>query len=260
MVKNSSILPEILTSLTRHPHPTSEWIHRGNGEKVKATYKKTDGSPNAQAQALLQLHDTPLASDLPSLVEILHGWPAQGAVIPHPHRPVNMQRICRWLLEIQNTQKEHFNQAHRAKDKRILKVREQVLSKQTIQHEVKLVDRDSERNIGMRMLIHHWRPKWKQYRRNRAHLKPICHDSSSFQDPPKVKKKNLRKSDNVDSFQDPRLKPKKKVMFNDSTTVIPLFEHKDSADKTSDSTSSSSNFHPVHPHHHHLHSPHPERN
>ena len=78
---------------------------------------KTDGSPNAQARALLQLHDTPIAADLPSPAEILHGWPAQGAVMPRCHRPINIPRICRCLLEIQNTQKEHFNRAHRAKDK-----------------------------------------------------------------------------------------------------------------------------------------------
>ena len=50
----------------------------------------------------------------------------------------------------------------------------------------------------------------------------------------------LIKSDNVDSFQDPRPKPKKKVMFEDSTTVVPLFEYKEAADKTSESTSSAS--------------------
>ena len=51
---------------TSSPH-----FHQSNGfikamvKKVKNTYKKTDGSPSAQAQALLQLHDTPIMSDLP---------------------------------------------------------------------------------------------------------------------------------------------------------------------------------------------------
>ena len=76
-----------------------------------------DGSPNSQARALLQVHDTPIAKDLPSPAEILHGKPAQGAVIPTCHRPINILRICRRLLEIQNHQKEHFDRAHRAKDK-----------------------------------------------------------------------------------------------------------------------------------------------
>ena len=111
---------------------SSPHFHQSNGfieamvKEVKATYKKMDGSLNAQARALLQLRDTPIAKDLPSLAEILHGWPAQGAVMPQCHRPINIPRIRRHLLEIQNTQKEHFDRAHRAKDKRVLKVKEQV--------------------------------------------------------------------------------------------------------------------------------------
>ena len=68
---------------TSSPH-----FHQSNGfikamvKKVKATYKKMDGSPNSQARALLQLHDTPITADLPSPAEILHGWPTQGAVMP----------------------------------------------------------------------------------------------------------------------------------------------------------------------------------
>ena len=106
-----------ITHQTSSPH-----FHQSNGfieamvKKVKAAYRKTDGSPNAQARALLQLWDTPLVSDLPSPAEILHGWPAQGAVMPHNHKPINIQKICRCLLEIQNNQKEQFDRAHRAKD------------------------------------------------------------------------------------------------------------------------------------------------
>ena len=79
---------------TSSPH-----FHQSNGfieamvKKVKAAYKKTEGSPNAQARALLQLHDTPITKDLPSPAEILHGRPAQGAVMPRHHRPVNIPRI-----------------------------------------------------------------------------------------------------------------------------------------------------------------------
>ena len=51
-------------------------------------------------------------------------------------------------------------------------------------------------------------PNGKKYRRNRAHLKPLCHDGSSFQDPPKAKRQILTRRDNVDSFQDPRPKPR----------------------------------------------------
>ena len=62
---------------TSSPH-----FHQPNGfikvivKKVKNAYKKTDGSPNAQARALLQLHDIPILTDLPLSAEILHGRPA----------------------------------------------------------------------------------------------------------------------------------------------------------------------------------------
>ena len=74
---------------TSSPH-----FHQSNGfKKVKAAYKKTDGSLNTQARALLQLRDTPITKDLPSLAEILHGRPAKGAVMPQCYRPVNIQKI-----------------------------------------------------------------------------------------------------------------------------------------------------------------------
>ena len=67
---------------TSSPH-----FHQSNGfikamvKKIKNAYKKTDGSPNAQAWALLQLCNTPITSDVPSPAEILHGHPAQGSVL-----------------------------------------------------------------------------------------------------------------------------------------------------------------------------------
>ena len=76
---------------TSSPH-----FHQSNGfieamvKKVENAYKKTDGSPNAQAQALLQLHDTPIMADLPSPAEILHGCPAQGTVLSRPSKRVNI--------------------------------------------------------------------------------------------------------------------------------------------------------------------------
>ena len=92
----------------------------------KSAYKKMDGSPNAQARALLQLCDTPITADLPSPAEILHGHPAQGAVLSRPSHRVNIHQIRQRLTELQEKQKENFNKAHRAKDLCILKVKEQV--------------------------------------------------------------------------------------------------------------------------------------
>ena len=66
---------------TSSPH-----FHKSNGffeamvKKAKNAYKKTDGFMNAQTRALLQLCDTPIATDLPLPAEILHGRPVQGAV------------------------------------------------------------------------------------------------------------------------------------------------------------------------------------
>ena len=75
-------------------------------KKVKNAYQKTDGSPNAQARALLQLQYTPISADLPSRAEILHGCPAQGAVISRPSKPINICQIQQTLIEIQDRQKE----------------------------------------------------------------------------------------------------------------------------------------------------------
>ena len=50
-------------------------------------------------------------------------------------------------------------------------------------------------------------PNGRVYRRNRAHLKPICYDGSSFQNHTTAEKDKKPK---VDSFQDPK-KDRKKV-------------------------------------------------
>ena len=85
-----------------------------------------DVSPNAQARALLQLHDTPITADLPSPAEILHGHPAQGTVLSRPSKRVNIHQIRQRLVELQRKQKEQFDRAHRARDLHPLKVKEQV--------------------------------------------------------------------------------------------------------------------------------------
>ena len=112
---------------TSSPH-----FHQSNGfieamvKKVKNAYKKMDGSPNAQARALLQLRDTPIVADLPSPAEILHGQPAQGTLPSQPPKRVNICQICQRLIELQDKQKEQFDRAHRAKDLRPLKLKEKV--------------------------------------------------------------------------------------------------------------------------------------
>ena len=153
-------------------------------KKVKNAYKKTDGSPNAQARALLQLCDTPIMADLSSPAEILHGCPTQGAVLSRASKRVNICQIRQRLIELQEKQKEHFDKAHRAKDLCILKVKEQVQFfhnrqgtgpvKWTTNTVTEILE------CGQSYMIQG--PNSRVYRRNRAHLKPICHDSTSFQD------------------------------------------------------------------------------
>ena len=158
-------------------------------KKVKNAYKKTDRSPNTQARALLQLWDTPILTDLPSPAEILHRWPAQGAVISRACKLINIHQIQQRLIKIQNTKKEQFNRAHRAKDLWVLKVNEQVQflpSKQGKGPLTWLMGTVTDiLDCGCSYMIQG--PKSKVYRRNRAHLKPICYDGTSFQDHP-VKK------------------------------------------------------------------------
>ena len=79
---------------TSSPHfHQSNGFHRGHGEEGQEHLQKTDGSPNAQARALLQLWDTPISTDLPSPAKILHGWPTQGVVISRPSKQINIHQI-----------------------------------------------------------------------------------------------------------------------------------------------------------------------
>ena len=60
-------------------------------------------------------------------------------------------------------------------------------------------------------------PNSRVYRRNRAHLKPICHDSSSFQDH-LVKKGKKQPKDN--SFQDHQPSQAKFVSFEEEISYM----------------------------------------
>ena len=60
-------------------------------------------------------------------------------------------------------------------------------------------------------------PNGRVYRRNRAHLKPICHDGSSFQDHP-VKKGKKQPKDN--SFQDHQTSQARSVLFKSEVSYM----------------------------------------
>ena len=205
---------------TSSPH-----FHQSNGfieamvKKVKNAYKKMDGSPNAQARALLQLCDTPITADLLSPAEILHGHPTQGAVLSRPSKRVNIHQIRKRLIELQVKQKQNFDKTHRAKDLHILKVKEQVQffhNKQgtgPIKWTTGTVTEIFE--CGQSYMVQG--PSGRVYRRNRAHLKPICHDSTSFQG--HLVKKGKKQPKN-NSFQDHQLSKAKSMTFQKETSYM----------------------------------------
>ena len=160
----------------------------------------------------------PSWQDLLSPAEILHGHPTQGAVLSRPSKRVNIQQIRQRLVELQEKQKEHFNKAHRAKDLHVLKVKEQVQffhNKQgtgPIKWTTGTVTEILE--CGQSYMIQG--PNSRVYRRNRTHLKPICHNSS-FQDHP-VKKGKKQPKDI--SFQDHQPSKAKSVSFQKETSCM----------------------------------------
>ena len=175
-----------------------------------------DGSPNAQAKALLQLHDTPITADLLSPAEILHGHPAQGTVLSRPSRKVNIHQICQRLVELQEKQKEQFDRAHWARDPHPLKVKERV---QFFQNKPASGPIKWTTGTVAEILECGWSymirgPNGRVYRRNWAHLKPICHNGSSFQDHP-VTKGEKQPKDN--SFQDHQARS---MSFNNRVSYI----------------------------------------
>ena len=207
-------------------HTTSSaHFHQSNGfieamvKKVKNAYKKMDRSPNVQARAPLQLCNTPITADLPSPAKILHGHPAQGAVLSRPSKRVNIHQIWQRLIELQEKQKEHFNKAHRGKDLRVLKVKAQV---QFFHNKQGTGPIKWTTGTVMEILECGWSYmiqglNSRVYRRNRAHLKPICHDDTSFQD----HLVNIGKKQPKDiSFQDHQPSKAKSVSFQKETSYI----------------------------------------
>ena len=79
-------------------------------------------------------------------------------------------------------------------------------------------------------------PNGRVYRRNRAHLKPICYDGSSFQNHTTAEKDEKPK---VDSFQDPKKDGKKVKTMSFQTDTADVMARAMIFDKQSD--------HPSHP-------------
>ena len=160
------------TTSSPHFHQSNSFI-KSMVKKVKNAYKKTDGSPNAQVRALLQLHDTPITTDLPSPAEILHGRPAQGTVLSRPSRKVNIRQICQRLVELQEKQKEQFNRAHRARDLHPLKVKERVqfFQNKPATGPIKWTTGTVTENIRMWTILHNPRPQRQSLQKESSSFK-----------------------------------------------------------------------------------------
>ena len=199
---------------------SSHHFHQSNGfieamvKKVKNAYKKMDGSPNAQVRALLQLRDTPIMADLLSPAEILHGQPAQGTLPSRPSKRVTIHQIHQRLMELQEKQKEQFDRAHRANDLHPLKLKEKVhfFQNKPATGPIKWTTRTVAeiRKCGRSYVIRG--PNGRMYRRNQAHVKPLCHDGSSFPNQP-VKKGEKTPKDNSFSSQARSVSFNKKVKY-----------------------------------------------
>ena len=107
----------------------------------------------------------------------------------HPRGSTYVKSDKDWF-ELQEKQKEQFKRAHRAKDLHSLKVKEQVQFFQNKQATgpIKWMTGTVTETLECGCSYMFQAPNSRVYRRNRAHLKPICHDGTSFQDHP-VKKR-----------------------------------------------------------------------
>ena len=149
-------------------HQTSSpYFHQSNGfieamvKKVKTAYKKTDGSPkcSSPSTATAMGHTTSVRLAI-SCRDF--AWKAHTRSCHAPSSQTH-QHTVNMLTTTRNT--EHSKGTVRSSSQSQGQMSPQsertcmVLSKQAVWHETKVVDRDSERNFGMRMLVHHRRPK-----------------------------------------------------------------------------------------------------
>ena len=232
---------------TSSPH-----FHQSNGfieamvKKMNHAYKKTDGSPTAQAWALLQLRDTPIVADLPSPAEILHGRLAQGAVIPRCPKWINMRQIWQRLIEIQDAQKRHFDRAHRAKD--LLSSENQwasmFLPQQTRNGRSQLVNRNCEWDTWLWSFIHDHRSEWESLQEKQSSLETYLLWQQLIPEP-----YNSREGwkAQIDSFRDPNKDRKKVKTVSFQTNTVDFMARAMIFDQQSDN-------HPSHPpsHQHYL--------
>ena len=188
MVRNLDNFPVTLTSFIQHQSPH---FHQLNGfiesmvKKVKNAYKNMDRSPNAQAKALLQLRDTPHHGRPPVPSRDPPWTPStrycsfktiqEGQYMP------DLPEACWAATETERTVRQSPSSQEICVP---LKVKDQV---QFFQNKPATGPIKWMTGTVTEALECGWSytirgPNGRVYRRNRAHIKPICHDGTSFQD------------------------------------------------------------------------------
>ena len=212
METNSKGLHESSTSCTPHHHLTSTnpmvslrpWWRR-----FMNAYKKTDGSPNALASALLQLWDTPISTDLPSPAEILHGWPAQGAVLfktlKTDQHMTDLTEACWNSKHTEETVRAGHKEQRIYECSRWMNEYSSFLNKQGMGPLSWLTGTVTEiLDCGHSYMIQSVRQSLKE---KQSSLKPICYDGMSFQDHPVKKRERSLKSTPFTTPSQQRWKP-----------------------------------------------------
>ena len=164
-----------------------------------------DRSPNAQARALLQLCDTPIMADLPSPSRD-STWLSSSR--SSPFKTIQKGQYTSDQAETHRTPRKTERTLRQSpQSQRSMCPQSQgtspVLSQQTRHRPHQVDDLHSDWNIGMWTILNTWSrpPNGRVYRRNRANLKPICHDGSSCQFKT-IQWKKGRNSPKDNSFQD----------------------------------------------------------
>ena len=167
--------------------------------------------------AILMFASTPIMADLPSPAKILHGHPAQGAVLSRPSKRVSICQIRQTHWTSRKTERTLWQSPQSQRSMHSQSQGTSPVLSQQCTGPVKWTTGTMTEILecGQSYMIQG--PNGRVYRRNRAHLKPICHEGSSFQDHLVEKRK---KQSNDNSFQDHQPSKAKSMSFQKETSYM----------------------------------------
>ena len=178
------------------PFPSIQQIHRGYGEEGQECLQEN--------WWISQYSGSSTTSDMWYTHHSRSSFPSRNSTWTSCTRNSSFKTIkmCQYtsdlekLIQLQEKQKENFNKAHRAKDLHVLKVKEKVQFFPNKQGTGPLhwITGTVTEILECGHLYMVQAPNSRVYRRNRAHLKPICHNGSSFQDHLVKKRRNSPKT------------------------------------------------------------------